>query len=439
MVRIYSSGAFRRIVAQWRYIRGVKPEEERGAEGATGFIARLGATMAGANYPVTMVQHTMVTTANAYHVTQEILVLPNYVHVGGTDSSGHTALHIARPERDLRYHQTFPLARLISRAQTGSISPADGMTELDRIYALPPRFPVWVGVIGYAIQSTGLALILQPAPWALAAALGLGLMVGILTAVVRVSDALEQLLPIIVAFLVATISFTVAHLAHYSFGSLRVLIAPLAYFMPGAAITLAVIELSTHQLVSGSSRLISGFIRLGQLAFGILIAAQVTGLGSSNLVDNPNNLIGPWAPWVGVLVYAIGTTLFFGPPRWFLPWMVVILLVSYSGQVLGNAIAGSYASGFFGGVVLTIGAVLITRLPNSPPTMALILPGFWLLVPGSLGLIGVTELVGGDSSAVLTATIISLVAIALGMQTGLLISEAVARLCRAHDPRAFRG
>ncbi|WP_264071177.1 threonine/serine ThrE exporter family protein [Mycolicibacterium komossense] len=415
------------------------PEEERGAEGATGFIARLGATMAGANYPVTMVQHTMVTTANAYHVTQEILVLPNYVHVGGTDSSGHTALHIARPERDLRYHQTFPLARLISRAQTGSISPADGMTELDRIYALPPRFPVWVGVIGYAIQSTGLALILQPAPWALAAALGLGLMVGILTAVVRVSDALEQLLPIIVAFLVATISFTVAHLAHYSFGSLRVLIAPLAYFMPGAAITLAVIELSTHQLVSGSSRLISGFIRLGQLAFGILIAAQVTGLGSSNLVDNPNNLIGPWAPWVGVLVYAIGTTLFFGPPRWFLPWMVVILLVSYSGQVLGNAIAGSYASGFFGGVVLTIGAVLITRLPNSPPTMALILPGFWLLVPGSLGLIGVTELVGGDSSAVLTATIISLVAIALGMQTGLLISEAVARLCRAHDPRAFRG
>ena len=79
--------------------------------------------------------------------------------------------------------------------------------------------------------------------------------------------------------------------------------------------------------------MISGFIRLGQLAFGILIAAQVTGLGDSNLVDNPNNAIGPWAPWVGVLVYAVGTTLFFGPPQWFLPWMVAILLVSYSGQV----------------------------------------------------------------------------------------------------------
>jgi uncharacterized membrane protein YjjB (DUF3815 family) len=83
--------------------------------------------------------------------------------------------------------------------------------------------------------------------------------------------------------------------------------------------------------------------------------------------------------------------------------------------------------------------VLITRLPNSPPTMALILPGFWLLVPGSLGLIGVTELVGSHSSTVFTATIISLVSIAIGMQTGLLIAQAVARLRRAPDRRAFRG
>jgi uncharacterized membrane protein YjjP (DUF1212 family) len=413
--------------------------DEHGVDGAIGFIARLGATMAGANYPVTMVQHTMVTTADAYGVSQEILVLPNYVHVGGTDSDGHTALYIARPERDLRYHQAFPLARLVARAQTGAVSPEDGMAELDRIYALPMRFPTWVGVIGYAVQSSGLALILQPSPWALVAALGLGLLVGLLSVVVRASDALEQLLPIIVAFMVAAITFSIAHRLHYSFGSLRVLIAPLASFMPGAAITLAVIELSTHQLVSGSSRLISGFLRLGQLAFGILIAAEVTGLGEANLVDNPNNLIGPWAPWVGVLVYALGTTLYFGPPRWFLPWMVVILLLSYGGQVLGNAVAGTYASGFFGGVVLTVGAVLITRLPNSPPTMTLILPGFWLLVPGSLGLIGVTELVGGHTTAVFTATIISLVSIALGMQTGLLIVQSLGRVRRAPDPRVFRG
>jgi uncharacterized membrane protein YjjP (DUF1212 family) len=412
--------------------------DEHGAEGATGFIARLGATMAGANYPITMVQQTMFTAAAGYGLVHEILALPNYVHVGGTDSSGATALYIARPERDLRYHQTFPLARLVARAQTGSISPDDGMAELDRIYALPMRFPAWVSVVGYAVQSAGLALVLQPSPWALAAALGLGLLVGLLSRLARRSDAFEQLLPIVGAFLVALISFSITHLLHVDVGSLRVLIAPLAYFLPGAAITLAVIELSTHQMVSGSSRLITGFMRIAQLAFGILIAAQVAGIGDANLIDNPANLLGPWAPWIGVVVYALGTTLFFGPPRGFLPWMLLILFVAYTGQVVGGSLLGSYASGFCGGLALTVGAAAISRLPNTPPTMALILPGFWLLVPGSLGLIGITELVGSDSSAVFGATLISMISIALGIQSGLLLSQLVRRMRSAEDQRIFR-
>jgi uncharacterized membrane protein YjjP (DUF1212 family) len=430
-------GASRQVGPLSRYIRGVKAEDGA-TKGAIGFVARLGATMAGANYPITMVQQTMLAASAAYGLGHEILVLPNYVHVGGTDSSGDTALYIARPKRDLRYHQTFPLARLVDRAQTGAISPDDGMAELDRIYAMPMRFPPWVGVIGYAVQSAGLALVLQPAPWALAAALGLGLLVGLLSRLASRSDAFEQLLPIIGAFLVALISFSITHLLHVEVGSLRVLIAPLAYFLPGAAITLAVIELSTHQMVSGSSRLITGFMRIAQLAFGILIAAQVTGIGDSNLVDNPANLLGAWAPWLGVVVYALGTTLLFGPPRGFLPWMLLILVIAYAGQVVGGALLGSYASGFCGGLALTVGAVAISRLPKTPPTMALILPGFWLLVPGSLGLIGITELFGTDSSAVFSATLISMISIALGIQTGLLVSQVVRRFRTAEDPRIFR-
>jgi uncharacterized membrane protein YjjB (DUF3815 family) len=70
--------------------------------------------------------------------------------------------------------------------------------------------------------------------------------------------------------------------------------------------------------------------------------------------------------------------------------------------------------------------------------VALILPGFWLLVPGSLGLIGITQLFGTDSTAVLTATLISMMSIALGIQTGLLVWRAVSRLGKASDPRTFR-
>jgi hypothetical protein len=71
---------------------------------------------------------------------------------------------------------------------------------------------------------------------------------------------------------------------HLPDASLRALAPPLATFLPGAAITLAVAELSTRQMVSGSSRLVAGVMQPAQLAFEILIAAQVTGIADTNLV-----------------------------------------------------------------------------------------------------------------------------------------------------------
>ena len=88
---------------------------------------------------------------------------------------------------------------------------------------------------------------------------------------------------------------------HIGDDSLRALAAPLATFLPGAAITLAVIELATHHVVSGASRLVAGFMQIAQLAFGILIAAQVAGIADANASSRTEiNRLGPWAPFLGV-------------------------------------------------------------------------------------------------------------------------------------------
>ncbi|MBO0676306.1 threonine/serine exporter family protein [Mycolicibacterium sp. S2-37] len=399
------------------------------------FVAGLGAAMASANYPVTMVRNTMVTASGAYGLDNQYLALPNYVQVGNSETG---ALSIAHPDRDLRFDQTFALSTLIGKAQRGAIDPVDGSAELERIWAMPMRFPTWVGVIGYALQSAGLALILQPAPLTLLLAVVFGTVVGVLSELGRRSDALAQLLPTICAFLVSLAAFTAVDHLHLGDASLRALAPPLAAFLPGAAITLAVIELSSRQMVSGASRLVSGFMRIAQLAFGILIAAQVAGISDDHLITTPVNRIGPWAPWLGLVVYAVGGMLFFGPPNRFLPWMLLMLGTAYIGQVVGGAVLGSYASGFVGGLVLTLTAFAISHRPGTPATVSLILPGFWMLVPGSLGLMGVTELMGTDSTAVFAATLISMISIALGVQFGLLLWRLARQFGDSDDPRLFR-
>jgi uncharacterized membrane protein YjjP (DUF1212 family) len=409
------------------------PSEQRDAA-ASRFVAALGATMAGANYPVTMVRAVMEQTALAYGLDHEFLALPNYVQVGSSTGEG---IYIANPDFTVRYDQSFPLAQLVARAPSGTISPEEGMAELDRIRHLDKRFPLWITVLGYAVQSVGLALILQPTPWSLYGAAFLGLLVGGLSVVGRRNEAIGYMLPTVCAFLVALIVFTFENRWHVGTDSLRALAAPLATFLPGAAITLAVIELATQHVVSGASRLVAGFMQIAQLAFGILIAAQIAGIADTDLVTTQFNRLGSWAPFVGVLVYGFGIWLNFAPPTKFLPWMVLMLYAAYGGQWIGNAVLGSYASGFGGGLTLILFALAISHRPNTPPTMSLVVPGFWLLVPGSLGFMGVTQLLGTHSTAVFTATLISMMSIAVGVQTGLLLWRAAIQLSSSPNRRAF--
>jgi uncharacterized membrane protein YjjP (DUF1212 family)/uncharacterized membrane protein YjjB (DUF3815 family) len=400
------------------------PAADRDAA-ASRFVAALGATMSAANYPVTMVSAVMAATSKAYGLDNQFLALPNYVQVG---SPRGESLYISNPDFVLRYDQSFPLAKLVARAPDGTVAPADGMAEIMRIRNLDKRFPVWLTILGYAVQSTGLALILQPTPLSLIGATTLGLLVGVLFVAGRRIEAIGYMLPTICAFLVALIVFEFNERWHVGVDSLRALAAPLATFLPGAAITLAVIELTTRHVVSGASRLVAGFMQIAQLAFGILIAAQVAGVADSHLVTTEINRFGAWAPYLGVLVYAIGIWLNFAPPTRFLPWMVLMLYTAYVGQWIGNELLGSYASGFGGGLTLILFALAISHRPNTPPTMSLVLPGFWLLVPGSLGFMGVTQLLGTHSTAVFTATLISMMSIAVGVQTGLLMWRAAIQL-----------
>lgn len=391
------------------------------------FVARLGAAMGAANYPVTLVRQMLGRASAAYGVPNDYIVLPNYVQVVGPSTASGTTVKAANLDSDLRFDQTFPLARLISDAIRGRVPPAEGEARLDDILAMPSRYRSWVTVLGYGVQSAGLALVMEPTVLNLLIATVLGFMVGIFCAAGQRIGVLQHLIPAVSAFAVSAICIAGAQRLGFDHVSLRALIPPLAMFLPGAAITLAVVELTARDVISGSSRLIAGFMQLAQLAFGILIATQLLGADGSQLSSEAVNRIGPWAPWAGVAVFALGIMLFLAPPLSFLPWLLLIVYTAYAAQFLGDLAFGSYASGFCGGAVLTVAALAIARRPKAPPAITMILPGFWLLVPGSMGLIGVTELFGADGDAAFPATVISMISVALGLQAGLVLWQLTRR------------
>lgn len=384
------------------------------------FIARLGSAMLGADYPVTIVRRTLSLVAARNGVDCPVLVLPNFVQAGDGE-----LITVVNRDKPLRYDQTFPLGELVARAERGQVGAAQGRAELERIHALPPRFPPWVAVLGCAVQSAAYALILQPTVVALVAAGGFGLLVGALMHVTARNPGLRQLMPVVCAFLVTYVAFSLGRLLHMGHDSLRVLIPPLTFFLPGVAITLAVVEASTGHMVSGAARLTGGLMRLAQLGLGIIVAIQLLGVTTAELTDAPVNKLGPWAPWLGVAVYAVGIILNLGPPRGFWPWLVLVLFVTYGAQAATATVFGGYVSGFGGGLVLMLCALALSRLPTTPAAQVVLAPGFWLLVPSSVGLIGVAELANGRGGGAVLAMLGSMIAIALGFQIGIALWSIV--------------
>ena len=76
-----------------------------------------------------------------------------------------------------------------------------------------------------------------------------------------------------------------------------------------------------------------------------------------------------------------------------------MLYVAYATQAARGLVLGSLGASFVAGAVVLPVAYAVQHRRSGPPVPVTFLPAFWLLVPGALGLAGVTEIVGADAAA----------------------------------------
>lgn len=380
-------------------------------------------SLAGTAVSETQERLTAIAAANGAHDAR-VVVFPTALMIAFGRADWATIESIPQFAGGLRLDQISELYELIREAEHGKVEPAEGMRRLRRIRAMAPRHGRLVTLLGYTAMTVGLCLVLQPTLSDVAIAAGLGVLVGIFVLAARGRQTLTVLVPVLSATAVSALSFeAVKHGA--ADPGLRALIAPLVTFLPGSALTTATVELASGEMVAGASRLVFGSVQMLLLAFGIVAGAGLVGLPSETVLhDQRVNLLGSWAPWLGVVVFGVAAAIYFSAPRGALPWLLIVLFAAWIGQLVGNLFFGAEVSGFFGALAMTPIALAIARLPGGPPSQVTFLPAFWLLVPGALGLIGVTELVGDPATASIGALVKpvgSIVSIALGVLGGVSI------------------
>jgi uncharacterized membrane protein YjjP (DUF1212 family) len=385
------------------------------------FIVQLGAAMNASGQPVDVVQERLGAVARAYGAdTVRVSAFPTYLMV--TMASGDPAtLELTTPlARSRRLDQISEVDRLANQAMGGGVTPAEGLQRLEEIRDLPTRFSTPFHILGYTLQTLGICLILRPTETDVLAAALFGTLVGVLRLVGKRQPTLQVLMPVLASFVVASLSAWAVQ-ADIAEPGLRAIVASLIVFVPGAALTNGVLELGSGEMVAGSSRLVSGIVELALLAFGILAGIQAVGLPAGDVLSDATEPLGAWAPWLGVAIFAVGVTWAQSAPPRSILGLLLVLYAAWCGQLIGNALFGGYVSALVGATVLTVTAFLVARLPAAMPPHASFLPGFWLLVPGAMGLIGLTRYAGTGGiggSGDLVATVGSIFGVALGILVG---------------------
>ncbi|WP_281966060.1 threonine/serine ThrE exporter family protein [Serinicoccus marinus] len=342
--------------------------------------------------------------------------------------SAGTPASIAPVRGPLRLDQCAAVHAVRHFLDTGRLTMAQAETELDAIRALPHPYPAWVRHLGLMGVSVGISLILQPGlPDVAVAALG-SLVVSLLLTQSGRHTLLGSLLPSLAAFAVALLAFGGYQLGLLD-GPLRTLICPLAVLLPGALLVTGVSELAQGAMVAGASRVFYGMVQLGLFSLGVVGASMVLavdqGAFSNVRVEGP----GLWVAPLGLALITIGITLSEALPWSLLRWSALVLVLTFAAQLAGQQSASSLPiGGFTGAVVASFVPALLGRFREDVPRLVAFLPSFWLLVPGTVGLMGVSQIgVGTGDGATLLGTVGIVASIALGLLIGSALALPVSR------------
>ena len=332
----------------------------------------------------------------------------------------------------LRLDQLADVLALRSALASGRSTPEDALDQLARLRAQPHRYRTSGFVGGGVLSGVGIGLILAPAPASFLFTVVVAPLTPLFLLLAGRGRALRTLTPFLAGFAVAVLAFLAAGQGWLD-APLLTLVAPIAVLLPGALIVTGLTELAAGAMVAGSSRLAFGLVQLLLFVLGVGAALALVG-GPEGLLDTTSPVSpGWWAPLVGLAVVTVAIALLESVPVRQLPWLAGAILATFTAQALTLTVTDErWAGAFVGGAVAALASTLLEYVRPELPRMVAFLPSFWLLVPGSLGLISMAQFeVGPGEAAIAVADVVVVVAaIALGVIVGAALAAPLRRLAR---------
>lgn len=314
------------------------------------------------------------------------------------------------------------LDKVVTDVVGGTVSPEAGLARIDEIEAAPAPYGNVLMVIAFALTSGAVAQFLGGG----LREIGVGVIIGIVTGLLALvamrwaplREVYEPVSACAAAFIAGVLSVT-----WMPFATSTATLSGLIVLIPGFMLTIAIRELSTRHLASGTARLAGAAIIFLGIIFGVALGNRLALVAVGAPINAPIVPLPGWSFLLSALLAGLAFTVILKAELRDAPWVVLAGVLAVLASRIGAQVLGLELGAFVGAAAVGIASNLFSRLRNRPSAIMLV-PGTLILVPGTIGFSSLSSLLDAQVvPAVQTAFRMVLTAIAL--VAGLLFADIV--------------
>ncbi len=367
----------------------------------TSFVLELARALHEYGTPAHHLEVAMQTVVRALEINADFFSTPTSIMVG---FGGHhdQRVHLLRVEPgEPNLGKLAQLDDIVRDVVDSSVGPVEGLRRVHALKTDSKQWPDWLTLIAYILASSAVACFLHVEVGDVAVAAVLGLVTGTIALASASSLTWRPVIEPLTAFAVTTLALAVDEFAGTGTGFATSL-AGLIVLMPGLTLTVALTELSTRHLASGTARLSGAIVTFLGLGFGLALGAKLgahlglelrTLLGPDASVGLSRASLSPWAEWVALVVAPLAFTVLLKAAARDAGWIILACAGAYLTSRFVGASMGEELGAFLGAFVVTAGSNVAERVYRRT-AMVTAVPGLLILVPGAMGFRSVTSMVG---------------------------------------------
>lgn len=389
-----------------------------------GFLLRLAKSLHTYGVPAYELEKSMQDCGTALGFGVQCMSIPTSITISIMQEHDVVSSYVIRTDPgEIDLDKLIQVSEVAQEVINNNMTPKEGaaalreINESNRLYSIPMQ------TVSLALVSFGITRVFGGSIFEMCAGAVFGAVVSTLIAMSERLFTLRTVLPSVCAFTVVLLS-SLINAYVMPVASYAAIVSGLIILLPGMALTIAMTELATQNLVSGTARFSGAMIVFLQLGLGLVVGAEV----SSKLVPTvevPNlPVLAEWTLWPALMIACIALMVPLNANFRNAHWFVIAGLVAFGGSKLYTHYFDPSLGTFFGAISVGICANLVRRFMGIPASVIL-LPGFLILVPGSVGFQSISAMVEQD---VVKAAQIAMKAIMTGLSLvmGLLLSSLTA-------------